>query len=161
MIEACWIQHGAEQPWAKQVATFLAELDVHVRFVSTLEATHHQYIEDGFESHFISEVFGWNRSYSRDELADLDLRYGPPGLRAISHSDVHLNLLFGNDEAAKEQIIARAYHFWERLLDEHDIDYLIMRDTGSFATRTAYNIGRARGKPQCNFRMNPTLMALT
>ena len=147
MIEACWIQHGGEQPWAEQVATFLADFGIRVRFVSTIAEFHYQYQEDGFESHFIPEVFGWDKRFSPDELAALDMKYGPPGLQAICDSDVHLRLLFGNRQAEKEQIVARAYRFWEKFFDEYHTDYLIMRDVGSFATRTAYNIGRVRGRP--------------
>ena len=147
MIEVCWIQHGGEAPWVQQIAQALREHDIHVKFVATLRATHEEYLENGFESYFISQIFGDAEYFSAEDLAKLDRKYGPPLIKAIVDSDVHLTLLFGKNEDRKKQIIARAYKFWEQFLEEHPTDYFIVRETATFVTRTAYNIARTRGKP--------------
>lgn len=147
MIEACWIQHAGETPWAQQIAQALRERDIHVKFVTKIRATHEEYLKNGFESYFISQIYGSREYFSEEDLAKLDQKYGPPLIKAIIDSDVHLTLLFGKDENKKKQIVAHAYKFWEQLLEEHPTDYFIVRETATFATRTAYNIARTRGKP--------------
>lgn len=147
MIEVCWIQHGGEAPWVQQIARALSEHDIHVKFVTTIRATHEEYLKNGFESHYISQIFGSEERFSAEDLAKLDKKYGPPLIKSIVDSDVHLTLLFGKNEDRKKQIIARAYKFWEQFLEEHPTDYFIVRETATFATRTAYNIARTRGKP--------------
>lgn len=147
MIQVCWIQHGGEAPWAQQIANGLREHDIHVKFVTTMRATHEEYLKKGFESYFISQIFGGREDFSQAELAKLDREYGYPLIKNIVDSDVHLSLLFGRGENKKKQIIARAYKFWEQFFDEHSIDYLIVRETATFASRTAYNIARNRDRP--------------
>jgi len=90
MIEVCWIQHGGEAPWAQQIAQALKEHDINVKFVTTIRDTHEEYLKNGFESYFISQIFGDAEHFSAEDLAQLDQEYGPPLIQAIVDSDVHL-----------------------------------------------------------------------
>jgi len=147
VIQVCWIQHGGEAIWAQQIANGLRSHGIEVKFVTTIRATHEEYLKNGFESYFISQIFGSKESFSDVDFAKLDRKYGYPLIKNIVDSDVHLGFLFGRDENKKKQIVACAYKYWEEFFDEHSIDYLIVRETATFATRTAYNIARNRGKP--------------
>ncbi|MDP3962364.1 MAG: hypothetical protein Q8Q03_00645, partial [bacterium] len=77
----------------------------------------------------------------------LDFRYGPPGIRAIANSDVQLTRLFKEKNQEKYQLIGRAYRFWERFFEENEIDFILTRETATFATRSAYNVARHLGIP--------------
>ena len=147
MRNICWVQHGNEVDWAVQVADCLRERGYAVHFVCFMRQIHERYKARGHSSHFIGEVFGWP-DLSADELEAIDRAYGPPGLPQIALSDVYMKLLFGNDERRKRQLIAKAFRWWEAFVDTHDLQYLVMRDTASFVTRTAYAIGRKRGRPK-------------
>lgn len=148
MIQVCWIQHGGEAPWAQQIANGLREHDIHVKFVTTMRATHEEYLKKGYESYFISQIFGSKEDFSQADLAKLDREYGYPLIKNIVDSDVHLSLLFGRDENKKKQIIARAYKFWEQFFNEHSIDYLIVRETATFQ-RGQPTILHAIGADRC------------
>src|SRR5947208_3229963 len=71
------------------------------------------YAAAGWPSDFIADVF---REAPLDEttLAAIERQYGPPPLRCLTVSDVHLAQLFGSDEPPKVQIVARALRYWER-----------------------------------------------
>jgi hypothetical protein len=55
--------------------------------------------------------------------------------------------LFGNHRTHKSETVARAYGFWERYVREKQPDVFIVRETATFATRTAMNVARACGIP--------------
>ncbi len=78
MIEVYWIPHGGEAPWAQQIAQALKEYDIRVRFVTTIRATHEEYLKNGFESYFISQIFGNKERFPAEDLAKLDQKYGTP-----------------------------------------------------------------------------------
>jgi hypothetical protein len=146
MIRVCYIQHASEYPLIKQVAEFLKKDDIEVIFVVKKREAINQYEEAGFETYFISEIIDKKYNLSKEEVLAIDLKYGPHGIRSICNSDIYLKYLF-KKQTDREQFVARAYKFWEDFLDNHKIDYLLVRETASFATRTAYNIARFRGCP--------------
>src|SRR5258708_37898816 len=88
-VVACWVQHGGEMPWATQIARTLRDQGLMIRFVSFLTEMHEGYREQGFPSDFLGEVYT-GPEIAQAQLCELERRYGPPGLRTISESDVHL-----------------------------------------------------------------------
>lgn len=148
LIRVTWIQHGGEVPWALRIAAQLRPRGTNVRFVATLAEGHAAYLRGGFASTFISPLaFDWHERVEAADTKAADEIYGPPFVKAIVDSDVHLRLLFGEDERAKEAVVVRAYRFWESYLEDDETDIILLRETQSFATRTAYNVARRRGKP--------------
>jgi hypothetical protein len=141
----CWIQHGGEIEWAKAIAAHLRDSGIAVRFVSFLRDMADGYAASSWPSDFISEIFAPANRLTDAELAKLERRYGPPSLRCLAASDVHLRLLYGNDEAAKVQIIGRALQYWERYFARHDIRAAIVRDQASFSTRCARQVADRLG----------------
>jgi hypothetical protein len=143
-VTACWIQHGGEMQWATQIARTLRDEGLIIRFVSFLGEMHVGYREQGFPSDFLGEIYD-GPAMAEEELVALERRYGPPGLRTIGESDVHLKHLFGDDETAKVQAVGRALRFWERYFAEHRIGAVIVRDQAGVATRTARQVALRLG----------------
>lgn len=148
LTRAVWVQHGGEHAWLPLFAEMLRGYGIELRYVAKLKEGHDAIKNSGMTSAFISpEAFAADVPIETEELVRLDETYGPPFIRQIARSDVHLNLLFGKDESKKHQVIARAYQFWEEYLRKNPTDAFLLRDSASFATRTALNIGRLRGIP--------------
>lgn len=141
----CWIQHASEWPLNVSVARVLEEHGISSVFVCKTRTVYEKYKKEGFESYFVSDgVFNYSKRLSDNELKDLDLKYGPPGIRAIRDSDVQLLSYFGDRHSEHNQVIGQTYLFWERFFSEHSIDAFITPETATFLTRTAYNIARQR-----------------
>src|SRR3989344_6058415 len=100
-IKICWIQHASEWPLVEQLARALTKDGIESIFVSITKAVHEQYLKDGFQSVFLSEIFNDAGTISREELERLDKQYGPPGMAAIGISDVRLKALFRGDLAGR------------------------------------------------------------
>jgi hypothetical protein len=148
LTRATWIQHGGEVPWAQKIAAQLSSFGVDVQFVANLAEGHEAFVKNGFDSTFISPIaFDTSEGVSPVDIRVADETYGPPFVKAIVDSDVHLGLLFGKDERAKEAVVVRAYRFWESYLNREGTDCILLRETQSFATRTAYNVARRMGWP--------------
>jgi hypothetical protein len=143
-IVACWIQHGGEVQWASLIARELRDQGVTMRFASYLSEMHVAYAKLGLPSDFLGEVYR-GPSIDEDQLVELERRYGPPGLRTIGESDVHLKHLFGKDDDAKIQAVARALRFWEGYFVEHRISGIVVRDQASVVTRTARQVAMKLG----------------
>src|SRR5258708_14746 len=126
LLTVCWIQHGGEISWAIAIAETLRRKGIAVRFVSFLREMADAYAVAGWPSDFIGDIFAPEHAIGEADLAELERRYGPPPLRCIAVSDVHLHHLFGDDEPAKEQIIGRALRFWESYFIEHSISAAIV-----------------------------------
>lgn len=156
MIKVCWIQHASEYPLVEQIAGLLRDEGIFVKFISTTLDVHNHYLKNGFESFFISEIFNQDKSLSQEELSYLDIKYGPPGIRAVCDSDIHLRYFFGDNHGAKEQVIARAYRFWEKFLHQHEIRYIIARESASFASRSAHTVGKFYGIPFMDMQIGPS-----
>ncbi len=143
-----WIQHGGEHTWLPNVANELRQMGIELAFVTTLLEGHNEIEKNGLHSTFISpEVHGRLEPLSTEELEELDQRYGPPCFQSIIDGDIHLELLYGNDRNEKCQVIGRAFRFWERYLESHPVDAFIVRETASFATRTAYAVAKKKRAP--------------
>lgn len=145
LANAVWIQHGGEIGWALGVADELAELGVHVRFVSFMRKIHDAYLGHGRESEYLPEIFGDDRLLGADEQSALERKYGPPSLACMVASDEHLRMLYGEDSAPKERMFARALRFWEEYFDAHDIRLVLLRDRASLSTRSAHQVALKRG----------------
>jgi hypothetical protein len=144
-IILCWIQHGGEIEWAKEIADHLRCGAISVRFVSFMRSIADRYANQGWPSDFIGEIFSSEHHLGEEELKELERRYGPPSLECIAASDVHLRMLYRHDVAAKIQIIGRALRFWERYFARHAVTAAIVRDTASLSTRCAYLVARKLG----------------
>jgi capsular polysaccharide biosynthesis protein len=140
----CWIQHGGEISWAPQIAAMLRGEGISVRFVSFLREMHEGYSAQGFPSDFIGEIYS-GQAIAQADLVELERRYGPPSLRVIAESDVHLKHLFGENEHLKIQVVGRALRFWERYFVEYGISVAIVRDQASVSTRTARQVALQLG----------------
>jgi hypothetical protein len=145
MIRICYIPHGREySTYIKQIAKHLKKQGIEFVFVANGKTAVAQYREDGFESCYIGEIFQGKRVFPPQELLELDLRYGPYGINAICNSDLYMPFLYKRQED-REQMVARAYVFWENFFTKNKIDYILTSDTSSFDTRSAYNVARRRG----------------
>ena len=147
MIRVCFIQHASEGPLIEKLAKCLQKQGFEFKFVCKTKTAHEQYIKNGFESFFISEIFNKKKKLSQKELIDLDLKYGLPGIKSIFNSDLQLQAFFKKDNLEAERLIGLAYKFWEDFFAKHDIDYVISREIATFATRTAYNVAVYRKIP--------------
>lgn len=145
-IHACWVQHGGELGHVVELASGLRKLDVVIKFVATFREEAARARERGLEADVVADVFADRTGPDAARLTYLDKTYGPPFLRQIAASDVNLGLVF-SDEQPKVEVVAKAYAWWERYFAENKIDVLLLRETATYATRTAYNIARARGRP--------------
>jgi hypothetical protein len=142
MIKLCFIEHSSEYKIFKLVAKSLHDRGFEAEFVCKSLGAYKQYLEAGFKSFFISEIFSDKGVISGKDIENLDIKYGPPGIRLIGDSDVQLKALYKNNENGKHQIIARAIMYWEKFFEEHKTQCVIARETATFATRTAYVVGR-------------------
>lgn len=145
MIKVCYIAHAHEYQIMAPVAKLLKKKGVEFYFVCKDPQNRDFYSKQGFESFNIAnEVFNGKTVITEKEKEELDLKYGPPGIREVCISDVHIRSFFGQNYKAGEQIIARSLKFWENFFDENKIDYLMMLDSATFATRPAYLVSRNR-----------------
>jgi hypothetical protein len=142
-IAACWIQHGGEIAWAPKIAQMLRTEGIRCHFVSFLREMYEGYREQGFPSEFIGEIYN-GPALSDAELAELERRYGPPSLRTIGESDVHLKHLFGDDEDQTVQAVGSALKYWEKYFARHNISVVVVRDQASVATRSARQVAMRR-----------------
>lgn len=149
-----WVQHASEFVLFGPLAKDLETKGFRSIFVCKTLHAHEAYSKSGFESNFITRIFEEKGVVSRERVRELDERYGPPGIRDIYQSDVHLWHLFKKREQA-EELIARAYAFWEDFFDRNRIDFIIERETATFATRTAYTVARRRGIPVFQLTIGP------
>src|SRR6266851_806837 len=147
LIAACWIQHGGEVRWASQIAQSLRREGISFRFVSFLREMHDEYRNRGFPSDFIGEIYR-GPPLKDDELIEVERQHGPPGLRTIAESDVHLQHLFGDDEEHKVQVVGRALKYWDKYFLTHNISAVIVRDQASVSTRTARQVAMRRNGMQ-------------
>lgn len=148
MIKVCYISHAHEYLIMAPVAKLLKKRGIEFCLVCKDKQSTDFYTEQGFESlNIAEEVFNSKTVVTDQEKEELDLKYGPPGVREICDSDVHLESFFGQDYQAKEQIVARSMKFWEKFFDKNKIDYLIMIDTAMFSTRPAYLVSKSKHIP--------------
>jgi hypothetical protein len=130
------------------VAKLLGSNGIKFCFVSKSPENCAFYSASGFESVNIADkIFNDKMTISNEEKEELDLKYGPPGVREMCFSDVHMQSLFGNDYEIKEQIMARALKFWENYFDKNKIDYLLLNETASFQARSAYLVSKNKNIP--------------
>lgn len=129
---------------------------IDLRFAAKLRDGHEAIVKAGMASAYISpDVFAGGSGLTDEELKVIDETYGPPFLGQVAQSDIHLDLLFGRDELRKRQIVARVYGFWEEYLRQNRVDVFLVRETASFVTRTALNIGRRYGIPVYLLNIGP------
>lgn len=148
MIKVCYVAHAHEYPIIAQVAKLLKEKGVEFCFVCKDPQGTDFYIKRGFKSiNIAAEIFNDKTIITDKEKEELDLKYGPPGIREICDSDVHLRGLFGENHNAKEQIVAKSIRFWEDFFEKNNIDHLITLETATFATRPAYLVSQKRHIP--------------
>lgn len=156
-LTLCWVQHGGEGGWLIQLARALDDLGCELRIVATLRQYHEWYREAGLASELISGIVDSPAEHRPEVAQEYEDRYGPPGIQWIAALDQHLGELFGPDSPRSRAVVLAAYRFWESYLDRHDPDVLVFRDIGSFATRTAFEVARARGRPaHLIFHLGPT-----
>ncbi len=145
MIKVCFI--GSEYAIVKRLAPYLKTSDIQFVLMAKTKADFRLYKKEGFETYPTWEVFEKEKTFSEQELLDLDLKYGPYGIKAICNSDIFMPYLYKKRED-QIQLIARAYKFWENFFNNHKIDFvMIIAHSGLFDARTAYNVSRARGNP--------------
>lgn len=156
MIKVCYIAHAHEYLIMAPVAKLLRGKGVEFCFVCKTQDTADFYNKNGFRSFNITpEIFNNEKNISEKEKEELDLKYGPPGIREIYDSDVQLKSLFGGDFRTKEQIVAKSIKFWENFFDKNKIDHLMMLETATFSTRPAYLVAKKRGIPMLIFAVGP------
>lgn len=143
----CWLEHSTEFPMIENVALSLGKLGVESVFVCKTRRVYEYYLKKGFPSFYISEIFNDGTKLTEDDIIKLDQKYGPPGIKAIGGSDVQLDNLFGLDQTGKEELVAKAYLWWEKFMTNQNIDYFIGRDSATFMTRTIYNLAHRCGLP--------------
>jgi len=147
-LNLCWVQHGGEAPWLRLIIKSLEELNIKTKVVTILRETDNELLSSEICSTFISsDVFDSTLLVSTDTIATMDMKYGPPGIRSIANGCMSLELLFGKNIEQRIQVVARALIFWEKYFAENHIDYLMVRETASYATRTAYVVGKTLGVP--------------
>lgn len=142
----CWAQHASEWQSFIPLAQILTTLGYRHIFVCKTRVAYEQYKKAGFEAHLISDIFFATDDISDEECARYDSEYGPPFIRNICESDVHIPLIFSSARKA-EKLIGRAFRFWETFLAEHSVDYIIARETATLLTRPIYAIAKKRGIP--------------
>ncbi len=156
MKQICYIQHAHENMLMLPVAKSLRESGFEFCFVCKTPDMIDFYEESGFKSFNIaSYVFNNKVSIVEEELEKNDWQYGPPGIKELCDSDVHLEALFGGDYKAKKIVIGRALKFWENFFDNNKIDYLIFLETASFSPRSAYLVAKKRGIPTIELAGGP------
>lgn len=155
MKKICFVQHASEWPLFEKVATELKERGLESVFVCKTRSVFEKYKELGFNSFFISDIFNQTDQITLEELRFLDKKYGPPSISEIGDSDVQLADSFGRDLEQKHKVIGLAYKFWERFFEENKIDQVIVRETATFATRTAYNFCKLNNIPLAQFTIGP------
>ncbi len=146
MKTICWVQHASEWQAFIPLAHVLVDLGYRHIFVCKTQIAYERYKEAGFEAYIISDIFFSTDDMSDEECARYDHEYGPPFIRNIYESDVHLPLLF-SDVRAAEKLIARAFRFWEMFLSQHTVDIVVARETATLLTRPIYAIAKKRGIP--------------
>jgi len=130
------------------VAKLLGEKGLELSFVCKDQQNTDFYTKEGFESlNICDEIFDNKKIVTEKEKEELDLKYGPPGIREICDSDVHLASLFGSDHGDKENVVYKAIKFWEKYFDKKKIDYLVSIETASVPPRSAYLVAKKRGIP--------------
>ncbi len=154
-MKVCFVQHASEYPLFIPLVRELVKQGVEPVFVCKTPEVHVEYQKAGFASTFISEIFRDTTNVSRQEKEECDAMYGPPGIKEVCVSDLHLEAFFGSDENAKESLVVQAIKFWEAFFDAQKIEYLIMRETATFATRTAYVVAKKRGIPFMQLSVGP------
>lgn len=146
MIKVCYIPHGRDYYKIRGIVKFLPEEEFSFSFVTKHRSAQRMHKNDGFESYYIGGIFEEKSNFSEEELRQLDLTYGPHGMRAIANSDLYIPYLC-KTETERDQLVARAYKFWEEFFAKHKFDYVLVNDTGSVDTRTAYNVVKTMGRP--------------
>lgn len=155
-MKVCYVQHSKEHITMLPVAKSLKKKGVEFLFVCKKPGIRSFYAENGFECTDIAvEVFNSKTTITQEEKEELDLKYGPPGIRELCASDVHLQCFFGSDHESKEEIVAKALKFWENFFDKNKIDYLIANETASFPARSSYVVARKRGIPMFCVAVGP------
>lgn len=144
MIKVCYIPHGRDYYKIREISKSLD--DIEFAFVMKHKGAFEEAKREGFESYYMGDVFEQKSQFTQRELLDLDLKYGPYGIRAISNADLYMPYLYKNQEQ-RDQLVARAYKFWEGFFSRHKFDYILVNDTGSIDTRSAYNVVRTRKNP--------------
>jgi hypothetical protein len=130
------------------IAKLLGEKGIKFCFVCKSPDNNSFYLKNGFESFNIADhVFNSQVIIGDKEKENMDLKYGPPGIREMCVSDVHMQSFFGDNQEAKEQIMARALKFWENFFDKNKIDHLLLNETASFQARSAYLVAKKRNIP--------------
>lgn len=155
MKNVCFVQHASEWPLFSLIAKYLEKYGTKSFFVSKTPNVYEKYKELGFNSFFISSIFNDNKTISTEEIEEYDFKYGPPTISQIGDSDVQMVDFFGSNVQAKSELIVKAYKFWEDFIKENNINYFIVRETATFATRTAYNVCRKNNIPIAQFAIGP------
>jgi hypothetical protein len=147
MIKALYIQQGKEYSVIRELSKILNKEGIEFVLTAKDERLLAQYRKDGFESHLMADLYSENHTFSEKELLNLDLKYGPPGIKEICNSDTYLRFIY-NKQEEREQLVARSYKFWESFFAKNKIDYILFFiTTAFFDTRTAYNVAKYLGKP--------------
>lgn len=149
MIKICYIPHGnADFALIRGVSKFLEREDVKFSFVAKTKDILERCKELGLDGYWFGEIFDRQTILSSEELFRLDLRYGPPAIHALANSDIYLRGFLPKHLAAnRENLVARAYAFWEKFFDAQDIDYVIATDTDSLPARSARVVAQRRNRP--------------
>ncbi len=156
MKKVCYIQHASEHLLILPIAKALKEKDMEFCFVCKSSDAKDFYLKNGFEVfNIVDDVFNTKVDISESEKEELDLKYGPPGIRELYDSDVHLEALFGKKHKAKEEIVVKAIKFWESFFDKNKIDFLINNETASFPNRSSYLVAKKRGIPMFHIASGP------
>lgn len=140
MVKICYVQHASETLFIKKIAEYLKLSDVEFKIVCKSKNAYEEYLKDGFESFYISEIFNTKDYFSKKELDDLETKYNTSSMEDIINSDVQLKCFFKKDKLKARQLIGKAYIFWENFFDQNKIDYIITREIATFSARTAYNV---------------------
>jgi len=156
MKKVCYIQHASEHSLIFPVAKLLKERGLEFYFVCKSSDVKDFYIKNGFNAlNIVDDVFYNKINISEKEKEELDIKYGPPGIRELCDSDVHLEALFGKKYKAKEEIVVKAIKFWESFFDNNKIDFIVNNETASFPNRSSYLVAKKRGIPMFHIASGP------
>ncbi|MCB9805861.1 hypothetical protein H6775_01735 [Candidatus Nomurabacteria bacterium] len=155
MKKVCFVQHASEWPLFEKIAKAFKEQGIESVFVCKTRSVFEKYCDLGFNSVFISDIFNQIDQITLEELAELDKKYGPPSISEIGDSDVQLADSFGHNLEQKHRVIGLAYKFWEKFFEKNKIDYVIVRETATFSTRTVYNFCKKNNIPLAQFAIGP------
>jgi hypothetical protein len=144
-INVVWLQESGEvAEYGMPLAAELAEMGIQVTFFSKLRRTHEHLLSQGFRSIFMSPDCFCGEPFTEKELAAIDEKYGAPYMSSIARANPQF-VWYGMSSSAQIDAVARTYRYWERMFEQENFSYAIVKTAGPMEARTLYRVATQRG----------------